>query len=587
MTVALRTISKFIFVVAIAMPAFVANAQAGIIAGFVTPAIDQVDGSVDLTAEGTEDWAYWERVPTGVGTPTVDNTTIAKADQKASPGASIGELTTIGSTTLFDYGGPVGTHYSWSDGLSAPTASGDGLVQAFPGGIGEGYRLTVPADTDVRRLRYYVGANAATGQLTATLSDGSAVPYVQPLSLGVGDTYVYDVAFRADSAGQTLTVDWVKTAVDVGADNIFVAAATLRTIPAGLRNAGFESNSGIGQYPPANDWDGRVGTAMHSAFPYGNNGSLGSSFGYTNPNDADGSQTVGTPFAPDTTYVFNGFGVDNGFNSNDMEFKIGYVDGSGTFAQLNSAVYDLDSIGPTWTQLGGVTYSTGASVPELGELITVRIGAVEVDAPGGGVFFDQVALQVMSPGLRNAGFESNSGIGTYPPADDWGGQLSTAMHSAFPYGNNDGLGDLFGFVTPSGGHGSQTIATAFAPNTEYVFDGSGVNHGLNLNDIEFKIGYVDDSGIFQPLDAAVYDLDSTGPGWVALDGATHTTGASGPEMGKLITVRIGAVDVDAPTGGVFFDYVSLSITPVPEPSTFALACFGLLVLGFTTRWHRR
>ena len=160
----------------------------------------------------------------------------------------------------------------------------------------------------------------------------------------------------------------------------------------GMRNGQFEDVVGGGTYPQAAEWDGACQTALHAAFPYGNNGPLGDRFAFTLPSNADASQTIGTPFAPDTTYVFNGFGVDNNVNNeNDIAFRIGYLDGSNVFQELASETYDLTGL-TSWTELDGVTYMTGASGPELGQLITLRIGAINVDYVNGGVFFDHVAL---------------------------------------------------------------------------------------------------------------------------------------------------------------------------------------------------
>jgi len=365
--------TAMVFLLALSTPA-----HAAVLYGTVTSFGS--DFSADLTALGSEDWAYW------------DGGSLARTDTKNGP-SSISDLSLIGSPTPSDFGGRYKGLYTWSDGtnnLNSPPNQ-YGMTQASPGGINEGFHLTVPADTTPRKLVLYTGSHAATGQLTATLSDGSAPMFVNSQSADA--VHSYGIYYQAGSGGQTLTLDWIKTAG--GGGNILVQAAALAALPPGLRNPGFESPGGggsSGPFPQAADWEGSALTASHSAFPYGNNGGLGDSFAFTLPSTPDASQTTGTLFAPDTTYVLNGFGVDNNINNeNDLAFRIGYLDVSNVFQELASEVYDLTDL-TSWTELDGVTYTTGTSGPELGRLLTARIGAVNVDYLNGGVFFDQVSL---------------------------------------------------------------------------------------------------------------------------------------------------------------------------------------------------
>jgi PA14 domain len=95
-------------------------------------------------------------------------------------------------------------------------------------GSGNGFRFTVPAQNQAfRRLNVYVGVeDGVTGQLTATLSDGSIAPVVQTLTSNPGDgfkTQVYTIEYKSSLANQTLTVDWVNQSA---AGNIVLAAAT-------------------------------------------------------------------------------------------------------------------------------------------------------------------------------------------------------------------------------------------------------------------------------------------------------------------------------------------------------------------------
>ena len=79
-------------------------------------------------------------------------------------------------------------------------------------GVGSGFGLTLPADTNTRTLKIYAQAFQGDARLTATLSDGSAPAYNSAL---VGDFIaatdsdepgVYTLTYAADSANQSLDV---------------------------------------------------------------------------------------------------------------------------------------------------------------------------------------------------------------------------------------------------------------------------------------------------------------------------------------------------------------------------------------------
>lgn len=177
-----------------------------------------------------------------------------------------------------------------------------------------------------------------------------------------------------------------------------VATAFCTTIShAAISNASFESTNGAGafggSFPQAADWDGDTGTATHAAFTYGNNGALGTRFVFFQPDLVQPTQTLADTFVPNMQYTFQGYGVDNGINNNDVRFEIGYDDGG--FQFLAGATYDLDNL--DWTLLDGVTYSTGAGGAEIGNAIVVRLVSVFVDVPAsnGGVFLDNVSLSIV------------------------------------------------------------------------------------------------------------------------------------------------------------------------------------------------
>ncbi|MFC9328637.1 ricin-type beta-trefoil lectin domain protein [Kitasatospora sp. NPDC057015] len=156
----------------------------------------QPAGNVNLTAEGTTDFAHWGLNDT------------SSFDHKAGATQAISNLSVIGSNPLVRLADSQVT-YSWTGGT--PTASTTASPTAvYVRSIGNGFQITVPASTVRQRLRVYLGAWSAKGKLTASLSDGSASPYTGYLDSPSGNAYgVADLTFAALSAGQALTVQYV------------------------------------------------------------------------------------------------------------------------------------------------------------------------------------------------------------------------------------------------------------------------------------------------------------------------------------------------------------------------------------------
>jgi hypothetical protein len=188
------------------------GSAAGLLAGSVaTPA-----ASVDLSLEGTSDWAHW-----GLTSATSFN-------HKSGVTQKISNFTKIGSGGVLRYGGG-SFSYSWTGGT--PTASAmNTTAGVWRGGVGKGFQITVPADTTDRTLKLHVGVSNAQGRLEVSLSDGSAAPYINSLDdvVPMGNTHaVYTINFRAASAGRTLTVKWTVMSISSGSGNVTLQAATL------------------------------------------------------------------------------------------------------------------------------------------------------------------------------------------------------------------------------------------------------------------------------------------------------------------------------------------------------------------------
>ena len=178
--------------------------------------------TVNLTSEGTADWSHW-----GLSSASSFN-------HKAGVTSQIGNITPLGAAPGRFGGNPsFWTTHSWTDGT--PTSSQTG----FPGGIfflgvGNGYEISVPADTTVRTLRLYAGGFKSSSRVEASLSDGSAPAYSTVLSNSSGVIeQVITLTFSAASAGQTLTVRHTLEDDNGGTGNIGLQAATLQQASGG------------------------------------------------------------------------------------------------------------------------------------------------------------------------------------------------------------------------------------------------------------------------------------------------------------------------------------------------------------------
>lgn len=170
--------------------------------------------TVNLTTEGTSDWAHWFGY-----------------DHKSSGGSKISNYTVVGTGSALNYNDDPRT-CTWNDGT--PTASGSNKNGIYITGVGKGFQITAPADLTQRTLKVYVGGWISGGTLTASLSDGSAANYVNSSFSGSGQyNVVYILTYKAASANKLLTVKWVQAS---GAGNVTLQAATLAVNSARVMN---------------------------------------------------------------------------------------------------------------------------------------------------------------------------------------------------------------------------------------------------------------------------------------------------------------------------------------------------------------
>jgi hypothetical protein len=213
------------------------------------------DGSADnlnLTAAGTVDWALW-----GIGT----DTSLAPVERKNGVLPRISDLLALSNGNPLRGLGQFGAFahtFQWQDGTPTPSASSvtAGLQHnqqgsSPPTAIGEGFVVTVPADPTKRRVQVYATYHRSEAQVTATLSDGSAPPFVATTNMA-GDLVpvMIDITYAAASISQTLTITWVVNA-EVSDSSVAIFAVTLADNAKSASADGNEANPAEPALPPA------------------------------------------------------------------------------------------------------------------------------------------------------------------------------------------------------------------------------------------------------------------------------------------------------------------------------------------------
>jgi hypothetical protein len=185
--------------------------------GTLTGILGPPPSTVNLTAEGTADWAHW-----GLVTSTSYN-------HKAAVSQQIGNFTKIGTNEVQRYADNL-SGYRWSDGTPVATVPTNSHTGVFVVGEESGFALALPADTTVRTAKVYVGLYGAVGEFQAWLGDFSAQAYVDTsLNNTFDSSYaVYTLTYAAASAGKTLHIRYrPRLLYDGEFGNVTLQAVTL------------------------------------------------------------------------------------------------------------------------------------------------------------------------------------------------------------------------------------------------------------------------------------------------------------------------------------------------------------------------
>ncbi|HXQ37687.1 MAG TPA: Ig-like domain-containing protein, partial [Anaerolineales bacterium] len=273
--------------------------------------------TVDISAEGSSDWVHYG-LTTATDVDRKDGVTAQISHQKIGGNPQI---------RLND----ASFSQKWNGGT--PTAISNGTTSGiYTQSIGNGFQITVPADTTAKVLRIYVGLWAAQAKMEATLSDGSAptlidTSFANPTGVNHAS---FTINFKAASTGQTLTVKYTVLTVFISGGNVTLDSATL--FPAG---SGSGTLSGSFANPGSNinlttegtsDW-AHWGLNSSTAFDQksgvlseiGNVTKLGSSsVSWLNDNPTSFTWTGGTPTTSATNTQSGIFipGIGNGFQFN-------------------------------------------------------------------------------------------------------------------------------------------------------------------------------------------------------------------------------------------------------------------------------
>jgi lysophospholipase L1-like esterase len=185
--------------------ALTVTGDTGVLSGSVGP----TPSNVNLTADGTADWAHWALE------------TATSVNRKAGVTTQISNITSLGAAGRRFLGGRARASYNWTDGT--PTGSANTDAGLYFQGTTAGFEFTVPADTTSRQLQVHLGGWRARGRIEVAMSDGTPAYVTTVEDLATAFDRTVTINFQATSPGQTLTFRYEK----LTGENITLQAAAL------------------------------------------------------------------------------------------------------------------------------------------------------------------------------------------------------------------------------------------------------------------------------------------------------------------------------------------------------------------------
>jgi hypothetical protein len=202
------------------------TAWAASLSGSVTTT---VPSPVNLTAEGTLDWAIWDYRAAANGASG------APLNRKLG-GTAIGNASAVSGTLRGITGTVPAPQYNYSDGTS-PTSAASDVIGAITSTVlntaGPGVRVSITGDpTGERIAKIFVTGFNGTGTFTAALN--GAATYTDS-SQSYGNTRfpaIYTLTYRPDSATDLLQVSYTIQSVNGGGNaNMDLQAVTVSAVP--------------------------------------------------------------------------------------------------------------------------------------------------------------------------------------------------------------------------------------------------------------------------------------------------------------------------------------------------------------------
>jgi hypothetical protein len=200
------------------------------------------------------------------------------------------------------------------------------------------------------------------------------------------------------------------------------------------------------------------------------------------------------------------------------------------------------------------------------------------------------AAQAVPITVQNASFESNTGVGDYPPPSNWtvDGTLvgaNAGFTEGFNQIGNPTGGDALRYSGIDGGTLAQDLGVPFLANSTYtvrflVGNRNAFGEGLTQYGLKSSTAFGTDLGT-----VASVDNDATVPNNTFAEGPVYTfTTDATPPSGNVVVFFRGVDDLSGTANNTraVVDLARVDVAPVPEP-----AALGLLGVAGTALLARR